>query len=168
MASTYTLHVAPFGRPGDPAALERAEIVRDGFSPGAFVAPMLWFFWHREWLAGLFALAAVLGLGAGLWGLGASFGAVAAAELLLHVLFGLEGASLRRFALARRGRPEADVVVASDLADAEAKSFARWLAPSGQRLVAAQATRPDLPAGSAGRAGYEPVFGLFPDLEGRR
>ena len=65
MASTaYTLHVAPFAVPGDPGALDRAEIVRDGFSWGAFLVPGLWLLLHRCWVAGIAAFVVVIGLGA--------------------------------------------------------------------------------------------------------
>lgn len=166
MSSTYTLHVPAPGQPGDPRALERAELVRDGFSWGACLVPMLWFFWHRHWLAALLALATVVGLAAGLWAIGARPGTIFAAEVLLHILFGLEGPSLRRFAYDRRGRPVSDVVLASDAAEAEAKSFARWLAvPEPNARPAAVS-----PAGTglSFRSRSEPVIGLFPDAEGRR
>lgn len=165
-SASYTLHVAPHADPGDPAALERATLVRDGFSWAAFVAPGLWLFWHRHWLAGLAAWIVVVGLAVGLAAAGARPGTIVAAELILHVLFGLEGASLRRLSLARAGRPVRDVVVASDLSDAEAKSFARWLAP-GEGPVRA-APRAVVPV--AGRPGFGapgPVLGLFPEPGGR-
>ena len=47
----------------DPAALDRAEVVRDGFSWGACLVPGLWFLWHRHWLP---ALAAYVVSGRGL------------------------------------------------------------------------------------------------------
>ena len=168
-SSTFTLHPARDAVAGDAGALERAALVRDGFSWGAFVAPMLWLFWHRHWLAGIAALAIVLGFGAALWGIGARPGTILAAEILLHLLFGLEGASIRRLDLARRGRPEVDVVSAADLAEAETKAIARWLAPVGTPAVAPVS---EVPAGRMPprpiARGYEPVLGLFPDAEGRR
>jgi hypothetical protein len=166
-SAAYTLHVAPFAVPGDPGALDRAEIVRDGFSWGAFLVPGLWLLLHRCWVAGIAAFVVVIGLGALLGFLGAGPGSILVAQLLLHLLFGLEGASLRRLSLARAGRPATAIVIAADTAEAEAKSFARWLEPEP-----AYAPAP-VPAASAARRpaslpyGRQPVIGLFPEPGGR-
>ena len=167
MSSTFTLHPSADAALGDVRALEDAELVRDGFSWGACLVPALWFAWHRHWLTALLALLVLAGLGTGLWALGARPGTIVAAELLLHLLFGLEGASLRRFALERRGRPASDVVVAADTAEAEAKSFARWLAPRPEATPRASGITPAVRPAPV-RSGSEPVIGLFPDAEGRR
>ena len=53
MSASYTLHVAPHARPGDVEALDGANLVRDGFSWWAFVAPPVWFLAHRHWLVAL-------------------------------------------------------------------------------------------------------------------
>src|SRR4051794_32756279 len=63
---TYTLHVAADAAPGDPGTLERAVLVKDGFSWGAFVFSFFWFFAHRLWIAGLIVLLAPAALGAAL------------------------------------------------------------------------------------------------------
>lgn len=160
MSASYTLHVAPFAAPGDPQALDRADLVRDGFSWGAFLVPSLWFVRHRHWWLALGSVVAVAGLGAGLAGLGASLPSIVAAELLLHLLLGFEGSSLRGWAYGRRHRPAVDVVVAANEAEAEAKSFARWLGPA-EASARAPARLPPRPRGP------EPVLGLFPDHEGR-
>ena len=52
MANTYTLHVPASAEPGDAEALDKAELVRDGFAWGAFLFTFLWFFGHRLWLTG--------------------------------------------------------------------------------------------------------------------
>ncbi len=141
------------------------------------MAPFLWLLIHRNWLPALAALAVVLASGLGLAALGAGPGTMAGAQLLLHGLFGLEGASLRRLDLAWRGRPEVDVVAAGNAAEAETKSFTRWLAapaggggqPSGfpaRPDAAAAANRAAVP--SVPRRGGEPIIGLFPDGESRR
>ena len=173
--ATYTLHLPAGSAPGDPAVLDRAEVLRDGFSPWAFAAPFLWLLVHRNWLPALFALVIVLASGLGLAALGAGPGTMVAAQLLLHGLFGLEGASLRRLDLAWRGRPEVDAVAAGNAAEAETKAFARWLAPSVGGQLSAPAILPDAsPVASrpvvpgVPRRGGEPIIGLFPDLEGRR
>ena len=63
---TYTLHVAADAAPGDAGTLERAVLVKDGFSWGAFVFSFFWFFAHRLWIAGLIVLIAAAALGAAL------------------------------------------------------------------------------------------------------
>ena len=159
--ATYTLHLPDSALPGDAAPLERAEVVRDGFSWAAFLFTFFWFFWHRLWLAGLFVLLAVVALGLLLTWLGVRPGAAALAELLLMLLIGLEASSLRRWTLQRRGRPAVAAVRAADSAEAETKSFARWLEGSRDPITA----RPVFPAPTRPP---EPVIGLFPEAERRR
>jgi hypothetical protein len=167
MASTYTLHVPRHALPGDPEALERATLVRDGFSWGAFLVPTLWFFWHRHWVAGIVTLLVTFGFGAGLREFGVSLGAVLLAETLLHLLIGLEGASIRRWLYARRGRPAVELVQANSAEEAEIKGFARWLSDERTTSVYAGGAGSRSPLFGFGRDA-EPVIGLFPDLEGRR
>lgn len=166
MSATYTLHLPEDAEPGRPEALDRAVLVRDGFSWGAFLVPALWFARHRHWLLALGVIVVVVALAAVLRLLGARWGTVIAAELLLHALLGWEGTSLRRWSYARRGRPAMDVVYAANEAEAEAKSFARWLAPPALPTP----KPPPLPARVRAWAGRDPhaVIGLFPDAEGRR
>ncbi|MFD0460804.1 hypothetical protein ACFQY9_01805 [Microvirga aerilata] len=82
------------------------------------------------------------------------------AQLLLQSLIGLEANSLRRWTLARHGRPAVDAVTAADRDEAESKAFARWLDAKPAPLP-----RPaPAPALSTPRRS-EPVIGLFPDAE---
>jgi hypothetical protein len=162
MTSTYTLHVPADAEPGDSEALDRAEVVKDGFSWGAFLFTFLWFFLNRLWLTGIGILIAVVALPAVLQALDVGTGTAIVAELLLSFLIGLEANSLRRWTLRRR-KPAVDVVTASDRNEAEAKAFSRWL--EGVR-------EPRLPVVSTllGRTAYrgaEPVIGMFPDMERR-
>ncbi|MET0528065.1 MAG: DUF2628 domain-containing protein [Microvirga sp.] len=161
--TTFTLHLPRDARPGDPAALEEAEIVKDAFSWGAFFFTFLWFFFHRLWLAGLGILVLVFAFGTALELLDVPPVAAAIAALLLQILIGLEANSLRRWTLARHGFVIADVVTAEDRDEAEAKSFARWL---GQRPAAARA-QVSTPVPSTPRR-LDPVIGLFPDAERSR
>ena len=171
MAGTYTLHVARNALPGDPEALNRAVLVRDGFSWAAFFAPALWFFWHRHWVAGVAVLIVTFGFGAALRAVGVSTGGILLAECLVQLLLGLEGSSLRRWLYARRGRPVVDVVQAGSAEEAEVKSFTRWVSDERSPLPYPTA---DAGYGRAGMAEFrfgrdpEPVIGLFPDAEGRR
>ena len=160
MAKTYTLHVPAGAEPGDAEALEKAELVRDGFAWGAFLFTFLWFFWHRLWLAGLGVLAAMLALNVVLQALEVRPGVAFAADLLLMLLIGLEASSLRRWTLERLGRPAVDAVVASDLEEAETKSFSRWLARGSGTAAFASPVAPN-------RA-PDVVLGFFPESERMR
>ncbi len=160
MATTYTLHVPASAEPGDAEALEKAELVRDGFSWGAFLFTFLWFFWHRLWLAGIAVLIAVVGLPLALRALGFGGFSAFAAEVLLSILIGLEANSLKRWTW-RRKKPAVDLVTASDRDEAEAKAFARWLDTPGERRASRAPGRAPL----ASYGGGEPVIGLFPDVE---
>ncbi len=165
MSATYTLHLPEHAIPGDPDALERSEIVRDGFSWWAFITPMLWLFWHRHWVLGIVAALVVGLVGVALSALGLRTGAILGVEILMHLLFGFEAASLRRLVYERRGRPVGDVVTAVDAADAEAKSFARWLGPPDATSPGSRAT--SRTTSRAYATSSEPIIGLFPDREGR-
>lgn len=165
MSATYTLHVGRGFAPGDPEALERAALVRDGFAWGAFLVPGLWFIRHRHWALALLAVVVVLGTAFLLRAAGAGGGTIFVVELLLHALLGLEGPTLRRWAYRLRGRPTVDVVVAGNEAEAEAKSFARWLA---QEPAATRPSPSQTGMGFARPFSVPPVLGLFPDAEGRR
>ena len=160
---TYTLHVPADTAPGDPAALDKATLVKDGFSWGAFFFSFLWLFAHRLWLAGLIVLVAMGALAALLQGLRVGTTAAFWAWLLFAVLVGLEANSLRRWTLTRRGRPAVDVVSGGDRDDAETKAFSRWLGESS-----AGGPAPAWRASPAVPAAYrrpEPVIGLFPEAE---
>ena len=160
--TTYTLHLPRDARPGDPAALEEAELVKDAFSWGAFFFTFLWFFFHRLWLAGLGVLVLVFAFGALMQVLNVHDAAGTLAMLLLQALIGLEANSLRRWTLARHGLRLADVVTAADKDEAEAKAYARWLAP---RSVPIPTRNPaSAPVPSTPRR-PDPVIGLFPDAE---
>ena len=170
MSASYTLHVAPYATPGDPHALDRANLVRDGFTWWAFLVPPVWFLAHRHWLVSLGLLVLLAGFWVGLRALGLPSGVAIVLNGLLWLLVGLEASSLRRWDYARQGRPTVDVVFAANEAEAEAKSFARWLGP-------AEATPPPLPpTGETARRlarpwrapERSPVIGLVPDVEGRR
>jgi Protein of unknown function (DUF2628) len=164
---TYTLHVAADAQPGDAGALDRAVLLRDGFSWGAFFFSFLWFFAHRLWIAGLIVLVAAGGLAALLQFMRVGTAATFWAGLLFAFLVGLEANSLRRWTLARRGRPAVDVVAAGDLEEAEAKAFSRWLGESsGAGTAPAWRAAAPIPAGIYRRP--EPVIGLFPEAERTR
>lgn len=158
----YTVHV-PANSNVQAEALERAVFVRDGWNWGAFAFGPLWLLWNRHWITGLMMLAAYGAILVGISVLPTQDGVKSAAWLLLAVLWGFEGSSLRRLALNRTGHTEAGLVVGSDLDTLERRFFA-------ERAVAAPALSPSttnptistLPVG-----GMKPVspdvLGLFPD-----
>lgn len=164
--TTYTLHLPRDARPGDPAALDEAELVKDAFSWGAFFFTFLWFFVHRLWLAGLFVLLGLIAFGILLNVLQVHPLAGIGGQVLLQLLIGLEANSLRRWTLARRGLALADAVAAADRDEAEAKLFARWLQarPQAPTRTSAPARHP-APPSVPSLPRTEPVIGLFPDAE---
>ncbi|MCB5174757.1 DUF2628 domain-containing protein [Microvirga lenta] len=164
--TTFTLHLPRDARPGDPAALEKADLVKDAFSWGAFFFTFLWFFVHRLWLAGLCVLFALVAFNMMLNLLNVHPTASLVAHVLFSALIGLEANSLRRWTLARHGRPTADVVSAADRDEAETKIAARWLERSAAPAPApARAAAPSPAPRVYPSPRTEPVIGLFPDAE---
>jgi hypothetical protein len=156
--TTYTLHLPEDALPGDPDALERAQVVPDGFSWGAFLFNALWFLAHRLWIAGLIVLAGTVALGAASRFLGASPGAAFLAYILVAFLTGLEANALRRWTYARRGRPAVEAVSAANAEEATLKLYEEWLGARPPRSAAHAAPRPTYSRPDA-------VIGLFPDAE---
>jgi len=159
---SYTLHLPAEARPGESEGLDRAVLVPDGFSWPAFAFTILWFLFHRLWIAALIVLVGLALLAFGGFALGLSRAAGTLVTLLACILIGLEASSLRRWTLTRRGRPVRDVIVARDATEAEARLLASWLDPAG----APPAPRPPFPSGTARRP--DSVIGLFPTQEGAR
>jgi hypothetical protein len=83
-------------------------LVPEGFSLLAALLPPVWLLLHRQWLAllGFLVLAALMAL------LPPTMLAVALPALLL--LAGLQAQDIRRWTLARQGRPVSAVVMAPD------------------------------------------------------
>ncbi len=117
----YTVLRPPL-RPGEkePDPLETV-FVKDGFCWPALFIPELWLLFRRMWLVfGLYLLAAIAAyvidrrVGGPIPGV---FFALA------HLLFALEGNSLRRWTLYRRGFRFAGVVEAPNVSEAEIRYF---------------------------------------------
>lgn len=140
----FTIHV-PGDAPSREAAFERAVFVRDGWSWGAALFGPLWLMAHRHWLTGFLALIGLALVLAGIAALPVVAGAKAAAWLLVAWLFGIEGSSLRRFALRRGGYDEAGVIVGKAGEALEQRAFASL----GEVVPPARAAGPS-------------VLGLFP------
>jgi hypothetical protein len=158
--AAYTLHLDAHARPGERTALERAVVLRDGFSWGALIFQPLWFLWHRLWLAALVVTIAIAALAATCSLLKVTSGATFMAQLALALFFAHEANAIRAFTLTRRARPAVDTVISDDRDSAEARLFGRWLARQPAPLGAG--TVPAM------RTAHAPVVGLFPEPEGGR
>jgi hypothetical protein len=157
LVSVYTVH-APRRRGEIDSDPLRFAFVRDGFSMWGFVLAPLWLLWHRLWLAFFGYLVVMAAAQVALIWLGAPAGVRVAVGLLVALLIGFEGSSLRRFALGRRGWPTLGVVVADDLEAAERRFFDAWVAEGrhpDRPVAAPQAAR-------AAPAAPPDVVGLFP------
>jgi hypothetical protein len=155
----YAVHSPSLDR--DPAAaFDRARTLKLGFVSSALVFGPLWLMARGLWLA-----LAGWGLAAALVALAVGLGVLAPpAAVLLYWLsalyLGLEGRTLQASALARNGRPLADIVSGAAAVDAE-RGF----------LVRALEARPEAPAATTrtsappARGGSE-IIGLFPEAGG--
>lgn len=110
----YTAHLRPGTVP---------HLIREGFSLGAFLFGPLWLFAHRAWIAGVIALAVLIGLMV----LASAMTGSAPALLLLAyaALLGFNGRDLLRWSLARHGFDEAHVVAGRDAEAAYGRLLAR-------------------------------------------
>jgi hypothetical protein len=161
----YTVFEPP-RRDGDVTHTDRFVFVRDGFSWGAFLLGPIWMLWRGLWLVLLSYVVLMAALEGALRQLGVPLDGRMAAFLLIALLLGLEGASLRRRTLRRRGWREVGIVVADDLEAAERRFFELWVAgrpPAPPRPVPAPASsaRPE-------HARASDIIGLFPEPGGRR
>ncbi len=156
--TAYVVLIPPRARADD----EDVVLVRDGWAWLAFIAPVLWFAFHRMWLwaAGFLALGLVLSVAADRFGWQL---AAAAVGVLANLWAGLEAGALRIDHLRRAGWTEGDVVVAPGRQSAEDIHFANVaLAGTAPAPAAMMPARP-VPS----RGGEGPALGLF-DHDGDR
>lgn len=155
--AVFTIHLR--GDADDPAALERAVFVREGFAWGAFVFGPFWLIRHRAWRGLLvwFAVQAVLIALVAFAPLprAAAYGL----QALIALFMGFEGGQIRRGALTREGYRAAGVAAAEARADAERRFFAAHAAeiPAATAANAREAPRGATPA----------MVGMFPWSGGR-
>jgi hypothetical protein len=95
----YTVHAAP----------DDLILVREKVSIVAMIAPLPWLLWHRCWIAALGYGLLVLAVG-----LVASAAVGAWIGLAVHLLIGVSAQDIRRWTLARQGRPAIAVVAGRD------------------------------------------------------
>jgi len=125
--SVYTVYAPPPKRGRSAPDPERFVFVRDRFSFWAFLLAPLWMLRHRLWLAFVLYLIVFVALEIALGAIGASRGTMLTAAALLSLLVGLEGATLRRRALGRRGWSNVGIVLGDDLEAAERRFFDSWV-----------------------------------------
>ncbi len=108
-------------RAHDQEALERAVMIRDGFSWGAFIFAQLWLLYYRLWIPLLIwveaEVAFILVVFPHL-----SLNAALGVDFLAHVFIGFEGQKLRIAKGARRAALT-DIVEGHDREAAEARFF---------------------------------------------
>ena len=123
----YTVH-APLAAGADLRSTDRFVFIRDGFHLWAAVLGAVWLAWHRLWLGGIGYAALMIVIDLILARIGVASGAIAAIDLLMAILLGLEASSLKRWSYSRGNWRQLDVVVADDLDAAERRFFERWAA----------------------------------------
>jgi hypothetical protein len=159
----YTVMTPPAADAGPRGGIERARVIPDAFSWGAFLLTGLWLLGRRLWLATLiFALV---------WGavwfvhrrLGIHDGALTLLYGTIALFLGFEGRNMVVRKLTRQGWQLADVVEARSLADAERRYFERALAahPVAPRADAAASVAMARPMTAL------PIIGLFPEARRR-
>ena len=109
----------------DQTALERATIIKDGFSWPAFIFAQLWLIYHRLWLALLIWVLAEVAFTLLVLPHTAT-GTFIAVDFLAHLFIGFEGNRLR-LAKGARSAVLVDVVEGRDRDEAEARFFDRLL-----------------------------------------
>jgi Protein of unknown function (DUF2628) len=121
----YSVHAEPWNPATTPQGADRTVMVKEGFSWPAFLISLPWLIWHRMWIVLVLYLALAIGLA-----VLSEFGqvpdqAMAIASLVIALVLGLEGNSLRRWTLARRGYEEIGEVAAETPQAAEMRFFER-------------------------------------------
>jgi hypothetical protein len=161
----YTVHEPPLQKDESEPNLDRFVFVRDGFYFWAFLLTPLWMLRHRLWLVFVCYILIMSALNIILHMFNASSTVTVAASLLVSLLAGFEGGTLRRFTLARRGFKPVGLVVGDDVDSAERRFFDSWV--SGETLYT-----PPPPVAAAPvllRPSPHPgVIGLFPEPGAQR
>jgi hypothetical protein len=161
--AVFTVHQPPLGASENTPEPTRFTFVRDGFYVWGFLLSVLWMLRHRLWLVAVLFVALSVLIVIGLRLVGAPSGFQAFAIIALAFLVGLEGATLRRWTLARRGWTNVGVVIADNEDDAERRFFVNWQA--GGRRPNAAPTPANSEAVRMARAPSSDVIGSFPQPE---
>ena len=159
--TVYMVFEPPRGGDDTVAHAERIVFVRDRFNWPAFLLGPRWLLWHRLWLGLVLYVVLTGALGVALRVLGAGGGGRGLATLLVALLLGFEGASLRRRKLLFRRWRDRGIVIGDDLEAAERRFFDRYVVAETTREMelALAAPRPPSPPPPASAPD---VVGLFP------
>ncbi|MBV9346523.1 MAG: DUF2628 domain-containing protein [Pseudolabrys sp.] len=158
----YTVHEPPPRKGETIPAPERFMFVREGFRLWAFLLPPLWLLVRRLWLALLVYLVAAAIILISLRFMSAPGWARFWVMAIVHLLVGLEAATIERWTFARSKWKTIGTVSADNAEAAERRFFDAWVARGGN--VPAPAARPETPAAPypAPRPQQSDVLGLFP------
>jgi hypothetical protein len=160
---TYTVHLPKAALNGDKAAMQEMELVKDAFSIPALIFSVFWLLWHRLWLASVIVMCVYVIFISGVYALHIHPAFVMLMESAIGFFLALEGSSLRRWTLKRKGMPTVDVVIADNLEDAEVKAIARWCERTPETGLPISPT----PKTSFIAPHAPEVIALFPMPEGR-
>jgi hypothetical protein len=158
--SVYTVHAPPLDSNATPDP-ERFVFVRDGFHFWAFVFAPLWLLVKRQWLAFLGYIIVVIVLQGCLYLLRVPAPGHSAVTFLLHLLVGLEAATIQRWTFNRRGWLQLGLVTGARQETAERRFFDTWLGEN-----TAPRTAPPQPPVRMAPAGSD-IVGLFPEPQSR-
>jgi hypothetical protein len=163
--TVYSVFEPPARGSDSVAYAERFAFVRDGFSWGAFIFGPFWMLYHRLVLVLVLWIVVVAAITIAARLLAASPGSAQFVMLLLALLVGFEGVTMRRWTMLRRGWRDAGIVVADDREAAERRFFDAWvMADVTSAAPAAPAAGPAHdPTGSARDRHAPDVIGLFPE-----
>jgi Protein of unknown function (DUF2628) len=166
--SIYTVHAPP---PDEAAApdLERFAFVRDGFYVWAFVFGPLWLLSKRLWRVLLFYIVLAALLHVPLWLIGVPPVTHSLVSLFLHLLVGLEAATLRRWTLNQNDWTEVGIVSGDRYETAERRFFDGWVTRAGKPAAPppAQLPPPPVPAMRVPPPASD-IIGLFPEPQSRQ
>jgi hypothetical protein len=167
--SVFTVHEPPLRSAETRADPQRYVFVRDGFYVWAFLLTPLWMIRHRLWLVLVLYLIVSIAIGAGLRWLGVSAALLSLTSVLISLLIGLEGGTLRRFTLRRRGWRNVGVVSGDRVEDAELRFFDAWIRRTPGGSNTARPAPPPPPGSPRPPSSDAPgVIGLFPEPGAQR
>jgi Protein of unknown function (DUF2628) len=153
----YTVHLPPLEDASE--RILKAKLVPDGFSRWAMAFGGFWLVSKRLWISAFLFTGLVFSIWAVSYSAGLPLRVPAFLSLLLFLLLALEGSSLQRWRLKRRGWSEVGVISAPTQEEAERRFFEAnppalpaSAPPSSKNAVPAQPQPSD-----------RSVLGLFPE-----
>jgi hypothetical protein len=163
----YTAHAPPLR--GSETAYDpaRFKFIRDGFYFWAFVFGPLWLLFKRLWVVLVLYIVAVAVLNAALWLIGVPRATYGLVSLLVHLLVGLEAATLQRWTLGQNNWAQLGVVSGNNFETAERRFFDAWVAQKSRPTTPSD---PSPPISSIMRAPPDnsDIIGLFPEPQSRQ